>query len=88
MFKILTRSTSAVASDNQFNCSVQQNAGQITKVSLAESQSGVDIAPIYPNDVIYDTSLEVLDGDNIARMQSIKAKVDPNNVMSFTGFKL
>lgn len=75
--------------DDSFHSAIKQSANQITAVALAEGQVGVDTAPIYPNYAIYDTPLNRLYGDNIAKMQSIKAIVDPDNVMGLTGgFKI
>lgn len=71
--------------DNSFLDAIQQSAAQITSVALAEGQNGVDTAPIYPNYAIYSTPLERVYGDNLARLQSIKAAVDPNNVMGLAG---
>ncbi|KAJ3746735.1 FAD-binding domain-containing protein [Lentinula detonsa] len=75
--------------DDAFHSAIKQSANQITAVALAEGQAGVDSAPLYPNYAIYDTPLERLYGDNVAKMQSVKAIVDPNNVMGLTGgFKI
>jgi len=71
--------------DDQFYDAIKQSAEQITRVALAEGQTGVDTAPVYPNYAIYDTPLERMYGDNLARLQSIKKTVDPNNVMGLTG---
>lgn len=54
-------------------------------VALAENQIGVDTAPVYPNYAIYDTPLERSYGDKLTKLQSIKAAVDPNNVMALAG---
>ena len=44
---------------------------------------------IYPNYAIFDTPLVDLYGTNLPRLQTIKAAVDPQNVMGLTGgFKL
>ncbi|KAJ3772061.1 hypothetical protein EV361DRAFT_448626 [Lentinula raphanica] len=75
--------------DDSFHSAIKQSANQITAVALAEGQTGVDSAPLYPNYAIYDTPLERLYGDNVAKMQSVKARVDPNNIMGLTGgFKI
>ncbi|KAJ4490170.1 FAD-binding domain-containing protein [Lentinula aciculospora] len=75
--------------DDSFHSAIKQSANQITAIALAEGQTGVDTAPLYPNYAIYDTPLDRLYGDNLAKMQSVKAIVDPNNVMALTGgFKI
>lgn len=71
--------------DDLFLDAIQQSAAQITSVALAEGQTGVDTALIYPNYAIFETPLERLYGDNLSRLQSIKAAVDPNNIMGLAG---
>ncbi|KIK70828.1 hypothetical protein GYMLUDRAFT_235247 [Collybiopsis luxurians FD-317 M1] len=76
-------------SDDQFHDAVKLSVDQLTKVALAEGQTGIETAPVYPNYAIYDTPLNRLYGDNLAKLQSIKARVDPNNIMGLAGgFKL
>ncbi|KAF9078750.1 FAD dependent oxidoreductase [Rhodocollybia butyracea] len=75
--------------DDIFHDAIQQSAAQITRVALAEGQIGVESAAIYPNYAIYNTPLDRLYGDNVARLQSIRATVDPDNVMALAGgFKI
>jgi FAD/FMN-containing dehydrogenase len=53
--------------------------------STLSAQSGVSDAARYPNYAIYDTPLESIYGDNLPRLRSLKAQVDPNNVMGLAG---
>ncbi|KAF5337661.1 hypothetical protein D9758_012993 [Tetrapyrgos nigripes] len=74
--------------DEDFFDAARQSAEQIKRVALAEGQK-VEGASPYPNYAIFDTPVELIYGDNLSRMRSIKAKVDPNNVMGLTGgFKI
>jgi hypothetical protein len=59
------------------------------RVAMDEGQKGIDSAPPYPNYAIFDTPLERMYGGNLDRMRSVKARVDPGNVMGLTGgFKI
>ncbi|KAL0576117.1 hypothetical protein V5O48_005864 [Marasmius crinis-equi] len=76
-------------SDDVLHDSVRQSTAHLESVAVAEGQSGVDTASTYPNYAIYDTSVSRIYGDNLSRLQAIKAQVDPNNVMGLAGgFKI
>ena len=52
-------------------------------------QSEIANAALYPNYVIFDTPLVNLYGANLPSLQAMKAVVDPEDVVGFTGgFKL
>lgn len=56
---------------------------------MADGQSSVGTAAAYPNYAMYDTPVELLYGDNVPRLQAIKATVDPFDIMGLAGgFKL
>ncbi|KAJ6488794.1 FAD dependent oxidoreductase [Mycena sanguinolenta] len=71
-------------SDSVFHDALLQSATQLTNVAIGEGQNIAD-APLYTNYALYDTPLERIYGDNVARLQSIKAAVDPGNVMGLAG---
>lgn len=65
-----------------------QSANFLLDVARKEGQA-VDPILRYPNYALADTPLVELYGDNVARLQEIKDKYDPNRVMSLAGgFKL
>ena len=62
----------------------RQSAAQLAKVVAAEGQ---DVAgeSLYNNYAIFDTPLESLYGDNVAKLQALRAKYDPEGVMALAG---
>ena len=56
----------------------------IRDVALADGQN-VSHAAKYPNYALFDTPLEGIYGGNVERLRTIRAAIDPNNVMSLTG---
>lgn len=80
--------TSSLA-DSAFQDAIRQSAQQLTNVALAEGQVGVNTASIYPNYALFDESVERIYGDNLSKLKTVKARVDPNNVMGLAGgFKI
>ncbi|KAF9002470.1 FAD dependent oxidoreductase [Cyathus striatus] len=74
------------AFDDDFHAAARQSAAQIRNAALAEGQAGIDASPnLYPNYAIYDTPLSDIYGSNVARLKSLKASVDPKNVMGLSG---
>jgi len=71
--------------DPEFHSAVNQSAAQVHNAALAEGQTGIIGAPLYPNYAIYDTPLTNMYGQNVAILQSVKAAVDPNNTMGLAG---
>ncbi|KAF8148763.1 hypothetical protein K438DRAFT_1989121 [Mycena galopus ATCC 62051] len=71
-------------SDGNFYTAMRQSAQHLTAVAIAEGQD-IAQAPLYPNYALYDTPLDRMYGDNLGRLQSIKAMVDPDNVMGLAG---
>ncbi|EJT99163.1 FAD-binding domain-containing protein [Dacryopinax primogenitus] len=69
---------------------IQDSANIVTQTAIAEGQplTGAEMIK-YNNYAPANTPLDQLYGSNLARLQSIKAQYDPNNVMGLTGgFKL
>lgn len=71
-------------SDSLINSVMQTSASYLTDLAVSENQDVGD-APLYPNYAIYDTTLSRLYGDNLSRLQSIKAQYDPDNIMGLAG---
>ncbi|KAJ7732366.1 FAD-binding domain-containing protein [Mycena maculata] len=75
---------SDTAFDATFHSALQQSAAHLTAVAEADGQA-IANAPLYTNYALYDTPLERIYGDNLPRLQAIKAAVDPDNVMGLAG---
>jgi len=71
-------------SDAAFHAALLSSAQHLTDVAVNEGQA-IAQAPLYTNYALYDTPLERIYGDNVARLRTIKAAVDPNNVMGLAG---
>jgi FAD/FMN-containing dehydrogenase len=72
------------AFDAQFHDALLQSSQHLTGVAVGEGQA-ITQAPLYTNYALYDTPLERIYGDNVARLRTIKAAVDPDNVMGLAG---
>ena len=69
-----------------FLSAVKQSAERIREVALTEGQ---DVGAKFPGYAAYDTPLKDIYGENLPRLQELKASVDPTNVMGLTGgFKI
>ena len=62
----------------------RQSAAHLTQVALNEGQD-IANAPLYGNYAMFDTPLDRVFGDNLARLQSLKAQYDPSNLMGLAG---
>ena len=62
----------------------RQSATQLARAVEAEGQDVADAA-LYNNYAIFDTPLERMYGDNVARLSALKAQYDPENVMGLAG---
>lgn len=60
------------------------SAGYLTQVAVSGGQDVGNVS-LYPNYAIYDASIPRMYGDNLLALQTIKAQVDPENVMGLTG---
>ena len=72
-------------SDSFFHDAVKQSAAHILNVALSEGQENIENAPIYPNYAIFDTPLQNMYSENVPTLQSLRERIDPDNVMYLTG---
>ena len=70
--------------DETFWDAARQSAAQLARAVEAEGQDVADAA-LYNNYAIFDTPLERMYGDNVARLSALKAQYDPENVMGLAG---
>ncbi|KAF8879383.1 FAD-binding domain-containing protein [Infundibulicybe gibba] len=74
--------------DSEFHDAARESAAHITNLAIAEGQP-INGAGLYPNYAIFDTPLTSIYGGNLDRLRSIKAAVDPSNIMGQAGgFKI
>uniref|UniRef100_A0A8H8CJ52 FAD-binding PCMH-type domain-containing protein n=1 Tax=Psilocybe cubensis TaxID=181762 RepID=A0A8H8CJ52_PSICU len=71
--------------DDDFHDAARQSAATVYNAAISEGQSSLQGAPVYPNYAIFDTPLSDIYGNNLPALQSLKASVDPNNVMGLAG---
>ncbi|RXW13917.1 hypothetical protein EST38_g11935 [Candolleomyces aberdarensis] len=64
---------------------VKKVRNTLSKALVAEGQSDIVDAPLYPNYALYDTPVERLYGSNLPALKALKARVDPTNVMGLAG---
>ncbi|TFK35825.1 FAD-binding domain-containing protein [Crucibulum laeve] len=75
--------------DNDFHTAARQSAAHIRAAAISQGQLDIAKTPLYPNYAIFDTPLKDIYGSNLPRLRSIKARIDPRNVMGLAGgFKL
>jgi len=63
---------------------LRDGAKTIRDLAIADGQNLSDAA-VYVNYALFDTPLEDMYGGNLARLRSIKAKIDPERVMDLAG---
>ncbi|KAJ7023769.1 hypothetical protein C8F04DRAFT_1240016 [Mycena alexandri] len=71
-------------SDLIAHTAMRQSAEHLTRVAVEAGQA-VAQAPLYPNYALFGTPIERNYGSNRPRLRSIKARVDPDNVMGLVG---
>jgi len=52
---------------------------------VAEGQTSIVDAPLYPNYALSDTPLSKMYGKNVPELHRIKNTVDPKNIMALAG---
>jgi hypothetical protein len=62
----------------------RDSAAHLRQLTIAEGQDIADAAS-YSNYAIFDTPLSRIYGENVPRLQAIKAAADPTNVMGLAG---
>ncbi|CDO76772.1 hypothetical protein BN946_scf184978.g1 [Trametes cinnabarina] len=70
--------------DETMQNAARQSAAHLMQVVLGEGQDIADAA-LYGNYAIMETPLERIYGQNVPRLQALKAKYDPENVMGLAG---
>jgi hypothetical protein len=74
--------------DDIFFSAVKEAQRRITEAALEEGQN-IEKAPKYPNYAIYDTPVEEVYGEHLERLQKVKRRIDPLDVMGLSGgFKI
>ncbi|RXW13918.1 hypothetical protein EST38_g11934 [Candolleomyces aberdarensis] len=64
---------------------VKKIRNRLSKALVAEGQSDIVDAPLYPNYALYDTPVKRIYGSNLPALKALKARVDPANVMGLAG---
>lgn len=71
--------------DTDFQAAARASAATVRNAAIAEGQTAIAGAPVYPNYAIFDTPLSDIYGSNLPFLQSLKATIDPTNVMGLAG---
>jgi len=64
---------------------MEESANRLSVVAKAEGILSDDPLALYGNYVDANTPLVDIYGDNLPRLQALKAQIDPDNVMGLTG---
>jgi hypothetical protein len=70
--------------DETMAFALRQISDTIRAVALAEGQD-VSHAAVYPNYALFGRPLEDMYGENVGMLRSIRAAIDPEDVMGLTG---
>ena len=68
-----------------FVAAVEQSVNRLSVVAKAEGLLLNDPPALYGNYVNAKTPLVKIYGDNLPKLQALKAKIDPHNVMGLAG---
>lgn len=71
-------------SDNDMHQAILQTQATLKAKAIALGQN-ISNAALYNNYAVYDTPLEAMYGNNVPKLQALKAEIDPNNVMGLAG---
>lgn len=75
--------------DKAFKDGIEKIRDGLEAALVKEGYKGVLSAPLYSNYALWDTPLDRIYGSNLSRLQEIKRKVDPEDVMGLAGgFKI
>ncbi|EMD36843.1 hypothetical protein CERSUDRAFT_51643 [Gelatoporia subvermispora B] len=72
------------SSDDTLQDAARQSASFLTQTAISDGQDIGDAA-LYGNYAIFSTNISQIYGGNLERVQAIKAKYDPQNVMGLAG---
>jgi hypothetical protein len=70
--------------DNTFALSLREESDTLHAAALADGQN-VSHAAAYVNYAMFDTPLKDMYGANVPRLRSIRAEIDPEDVMGLAG---
>ncbi|KAF9034077.1 hypothetical protein BJ165DRAFT_1417460 [Panaeolus papilionaceus] len=75
--------------DEDVHRTMKGMASRLRAAAISQGQNIPEDAPSYPNYALFDTPIEHIFGPNLPRLQNLKKKIDPMNVMGLAGgFKL
>ncbi len=63
---------------------IRESTDILRAAALADGQD-VEHAVVYPNYALFDTPLEDMYGQNVARLRALRRAVDPEDVMGLAG---
>jgi hypothetical protein len=72
------------SSDGVMFSALRESVAGLKNLGMEEGQD-LETLPLYPNYAMADTPLEKVYGENVERLRSLKALVDPENVMGLAG---
>jgi len=71
--------------DDELVAAAEESANRLSAIAKAEGILSDDPLTLYGNYVDAKTPLVDIYGDNLPRLQALKAQIDPENVMGLTG---
>ncbi|KAH9833192.1 FAD dependent oxidoreductase [Rhodofomes roseus] len=71
--------------DDAFYAAIVASSQNLTDTAVADGQTLVMGAPLYPNYVLFGTGVASIYGESLAEMTVLKERYDPENVMGLTG---
>ncbi|TEB23058.1 FAD-binding domain-containing protein [Coprinellus micaceus] len=77
------------AYDNDIKKGMEKIRDKLEATLVDEGYAGVPTSPLYPNYALWDGPLHRIYGTNLPRLQAVKQRVDPEDVMGLAGgFKI
>ncbi|TEB23063.1 FAD-binding domain-containing protein [Coprinellus micaceus] len=75
--------------DDAIKRGIEKIRDKLEAALVEEGYEGVPTSPSYPNYALWDAPLDRIYGSNLPKLQEIKRRVDPDNVMGLAGgFKI